>query len=183
MRLAALLAASLALLIVRLYAAQRIGFGDAEALYACYARHPQTVYLDHPGLIGVLARAFGGGDAPSPFAGHIGTALISTAAPWFAALAARAAGASWSAAGLAAGALMLAPEISVGLFGLTPDLLLVVLWYGAVSFGALAMKAAPGSWRALAFSLGSGFAAGLACDAKVSGVLLVLGLALGWASP
>src|SRR5882762_8415696 len=183
MRLAALIAASLALLAVRLYAAQRVGFGDAEALYACYARHPQPVYLDHPGLIGVLARALGGGDVPSPFAGHVGTALISTAAPWFAALAARAAGASWSAAVLAAGALMLAPEISVGLFGLTPDLLLLVLWYVGVLFCALALKSEAGSTRALAFSLASGFAAGLACDAKVSGVLLVVGLAIAWGSP
>src|SRR5258708_13057608 len=129
MRLAALIAATVALLAVRLYAAQHVGFGDAEALYACYARHPQAVYLDHPGLIGVLARALGGGDAPSPFAAHIGTALISTAAPWIAALAARASGASWSAAGLAAGALILAPEIPVGLFRPTPDLLLTPLCY------------------------------------------------------
>ena len=31
-----------------------IGFGDSEALYACYAMHPQPAYLDHPGLIGVI---------------------------------------------------------------------------------------------------------------------------------
>src|SRR5258706_8986095 len=94
----AALATSVALLAIRLYAATRIGFGDAEALYACYARHPQPVYLDHPGLIGVVARALGGGDAPSPFAAHLGTTLLSTAAPWMAALAARATGASWRAA-------------------------------------------------------------------------------------
>jgi hypothetical protein len=175
--------ATLVLLAVRIYAAQRIGFGDSEALYACYARHPQPVYLDHPGLVGLFARLLGGGDAPSPFAAHIGTALLSTAAPWMAALAARASGASWGASALAAGALMLAPEISVGLFGLTPDLLLIVLWYAAVLFSVLAMTAAPGSWRALAFSLASGFATGLACDAKTSGVLLLFGLGLAWASP
>src|SRR5882672_10013392 len=141
MRLPALVAATVALLGIRMYAAQRIGFGDAEALYACYARHPQPVYLDHPGLIGVLARALGAGDSPSPLAAHIGTALLATAAPWMAALAARTAGASWSAASLAAGALMLAPEISVGLFGMTPDLLLFVLWYASVLFSVLALKA------------------------------------------
>src|SRR5258706_13595949 len=119
MRLAALIAASLALLAVRLYAAQRIGFGDAEALYACYARHPQTVYLDHPGLIGVFARALGGGDAPSPVAAHVGTALLSTIAPGVALFAARAVGASWTASALAAIALMIAPGISVGLVGMT----------------------------------------------------------------
>src|SRR5204863_3343143 len=116
-------ASSLVLLALRLYAAERIGFGDAEALYACYARHAQPVYLDHPGLIGVFARAVGGGDAPSPIAAHVATALLCTAAPWVAALAARAVGSSWTGAALAAGALMLAPEISVGLFGMTPDLL------------------------------------------------------------
>src|SRR6185436_6283936 len=117
---------TLALLAVRIYAAQRIGFGDAEALYACYARHPQPVYLDHPGLVGVVARLLGGGDAPSPFAAHLGTALLSTAAP--------------------------------------------------------SMTAQPGSPRALLYSLASGFAVGLACDAKASGVLLLFGLALAWAS-
>ena len=30
----------------------RFGFGDSEALYACYALHPQPAYLDHPALIG-----------------------------------------------------------------------------------------------------------------------------------
>jgi hypothetical protein len=65
---------------------------------------------------------------------------------------------------------------------LTPDLLLIVLWYAAILFTVLAMTAAPGSPRALAFSLASGFMAGLACDAKVSGVLLVFGLGLAWAS-
>jgi hypothetical protein len=183
LRLAALIAATLALLVVRVYAAHRIGFGDAEALYACYARHPQPVYLDHPGLIGVFARALGGGDAPSPLASHLGTAIIATAAPWLAALTARAAGASWSAAGLAAGALMLAPEISVGLFGMTPDLLLFVLWYASVLFSVLALKAPAGSLKTLVFALVSGFATGLACDAKISGVLLLAGLGLGWLSP
>jgi Dolichyl-phosphate-mannose-protein mannosyltransferase len=183
MRWAALVAATLALLALRIYAAHRIGFGDSEALYACYARHPQPVYLDHPGLIGVLARALGGGDAPSPFAAHLGTALLSTMAPWMGALAARAAGASWTGSAIAAGALMLAPEISVGLFGLTPDLLLIVCWYAAVLFAALALKAEPGSARSLLLGLASGFAAGLSCDAKVSGVLLVVGLGLAWASP
>src|SRR6185436_9487323 len=131
---------TLALLAVRLYAAHRIGFGDAEALYACYARHAQPVYLDHPGLIGVVARALGHGDVPSPLAAHIGTALLCTAAPSIAILATRATGVDWSASALAAGALMLAPEVSVGLFGMTRDLLLFVLWYAAVLLAALALR-------------------------------------------
>ena len=109
----ALLASTL-LLAVRLYAAFHVGFGDAEALYACYALHPQSVYLDHPGLIGVIARILGGGFAPSPLATHVATALLATAAPWIAALAARASGASPNASVVTALALMLAPEISIG---------------------------------------------------------------------
>src|SRR5260370_42402335 len=99
MRLAALIAATVALLAVRLYAAHHVGFGDSEALYACYARHPQTVYLDHPGLIGVVARALGGGDAPSPLAAHLRTAVLATLAPWIAALASRALCSAWGASG------------------------------------------------------------------------------------
>ena len=77
---------------------------------------------------------------------------------------------------------MLVPEISVGLFGLTPDLPLILLWYAAVGLSALGIAAKPGSARALAFALGSGCAVGLACDAKVSGILLLLGLVVAWAS-
>ncbi len=52
----------------------------------------------------------------------------------------------------------------------------------SVLFCALALKSEVGSTRALAYALASGFAAGLACDAKVSGVLLVVGLAMAWSS-
>jgi hypothetical protein len=177
------LAASVALLAVRLYAAQRLGFGDAEALYACYARHPQAVYVDHPGLIGMVARFIGSGSSPSPVTAHVWTACLATAAPWVAALAARAAGASRNASAVTALALILAPQISIGLFGLTPDLLLILLWYGSLGSSLWALTAAPGSLRALGGALASGLAAGLACDAKVTGVLLLAGLAWGWSSP
>jgi hypothetical protein len=178
----AVLLASAALLVVRLYAAQRLGFGDAEALYACYARHPQPVYLDHPGLIGVVARVVGGGAPPSPAAAHRVTALLATAAPWAGACAARAAGAPPRAAAVAALALLLAPEISVGLFGLTPDLLLVLFWYASVAASLWAITAPAGSLRALLGALASGAAVGLACDSKVSGALLFVGLVLAWGS-
>jgi hypothetical protein len=177
------LAGSIVLLAVRLYAAQHVGFGDAEALYACYARHPQPVYVDHPGLIGLVARLIGGGSAPSPFAAHHLTAWLATAVPWVAALAALAAGASRTTCALAAVALLLAPEISVGLFGLTPDLLLSLLWYASVGSSLWALSAGVGSVQALGGALASGLTAGLACDAKVTGVLLLAGLAWGWASP
>ncbi len=177
------LAASAALFFVRIYAAQRLGFGDAEALYACYARHPQPVYVDHPGLIGLVARIIGGGSSPSPSAAHQWTACLATATPWVAALAARATGASRNASAVTALALILAPEISIGLFGLTPDLLLILLWYASLASSLWAITSEAGSMRALGGALASGLAAGLACDAKVTGVLLLAGLAWGWASP
>ena len=86
-------------------------------------------------------------------------------------------------AALAAFTLMLVPEISVGLFGLTPDLPLILLWYAAVGLSALADCRKAGLRACAGFALGSGFAVGLACDAKVSGVLLLLGLVMAWASP
>lgn len=173
---------SAALLAVRLYAADLVGFGDAEALYACYARHPQAVYVDHPGLIGAVARLVGRGDAPSPASAHTATALVATAVPWLAALAARALGASWRGALVAALTLMVTPEIAVGTFGLTPDLALIILWYAALGFAGLALRSAAGSLGALAASLAAGMVAGLACDAKASGVLLVAGLVLAYGS-
>ena len=71
----ALALASAALLAVRLYAASHVGFGDSEALYACYALHPQPAYLDHPGLIGVIARVIGGGVQVTPETAHHVTAV------------------------------------------------------------------------------------------------------------
>src|SRR5277367_6679508 len=101
---ATLAALSVTLLAVRLFAASRVGFGDSEALYAAYALHPQPAYLDHPGLIGVVARAIGGGLPLTPERAHLVTAVLATIFPWFVALAARLAGATWRAsivAGLA----------------------------------------------------------------------------------
>src|SRR6185503_15989138 len=55
-RLRTFVVVSVVLLAVRLAAARVVGFGDSEALYACYALHPQPAYLDHPGLVGLFAR-------------------------------------------------------------------------------------------------------------------------------
>src|SRR5580698_11427148 len=90
---AALRAATAAFLALRLVAAARVGFGDSEALYASYALHPQPAYLDHPGLIGSVARAIGGGTAPTPERAHIVTSLLATLVPWVMVLACRACGA------------------------------------------------------------------------------------------
>src|SRR5271170_2042573 len=101
----ALASVSAAMLVVRLVASTRVGFGDSEALYASYALHPQPAYLDHPGLIGVIARAIGEGGAPSPIGAHRATSVAATLLPWVLVVAARAAGATWRAAGIAAIAL------------------------------------------------------------------------------
>ena len=50
------IAASLLLFVLRMHASTILAFGDSEALYASYALFPQPAYLDHPGLISVVAR-------------------------------------------------------------------------------------------------------------------------------
>src|ERR1700722_20151077 len=107
--LGALVLLSAALLAIRAREATRVGFGDSEALYASYALHPQPAYLDHPGLVGIVARVVGGGTAPSPLQAHLVTAVLSTAWPWVMALACRAAGATWVRALWAAFVVALVP--------------------------------------------------------------------------
>src|SRR5580693_10334040 len=136
--LGALALVSAALLAIRALAATRIGFGDSEALYASYALHPQPAYLDHPGLIGIVARVLGGGSAPSPRQAHALTALVSTIVPWLMSLTCRACGAPLRRA-VAAGLLAaVVPEMAIGLFGLTPDLLLAPSWIGSLGLAAFA---------------------------------------------
>jgi hypothetical protein len=179
---AVLAALSLGLLAVRLYAASRIGFGDSEALYACWALHPQPAYLDHPGLVGVVARLIGSGGAPSPQAAHVFTALAATLAPLVGAAAARAAGATWERAAVCAIALVAAPELTVGLFGLTPDLLLAFAWLGTLACAAYGLRAEPGSVRAAVAFLGAGLLAGIGVTAKVTALPLVAALIVTYAS-
>src|SRR5271170_1173974 len=118
---AALAAISVALLGARLYAAAQVGFGDSEALYASYALHPQPAYLDHPGLVGILARLVGGGSAPSPARAHVLTSLLCGLFPFAMALACRACGAAWRRAFAAALVVAVVPEVAVGMFAMTPD--------------------------------------------------------------
>jgi hypothetical protein len=171
---------SLLLLALRLDLAGKVGFGDAEALYACYALHPQPAYLDHPGLVGVVARAVGHGAAPTPIANHRFAAAAATALPWFGVAAARAAGSAWRPALRVFFPLALAPEISIGLFALTPDLPLAYLWIAALGLGALALRSAPGSRAALAGALFAGFSCGLAIDSKLTGLLLLAALGVAF---
>jgi hypothetical protein len=182
LELAMLALVSAGLLCVRLFAATRVGFGDSEALYATYAQHPQPAYLDHPGLIGAVARAIGGGTSPEPERTHVLTSVLSTIAPWTMALACRACGAPWRRSFAAALVFALVPEVAIGLFALTPDLLLMFAWIGALALGAVALQSTPGGARATWAFAAAGVLAGVAAAAKVSGVMLMTALAITYGS-
>lgn len=176
-----LLALSVALAAIRTWAMFAVGFGDSEALYASYALHPQPAYLDHPGLVGWLARLLGHGSAPTPMAAHAWGTLIATSVPWLAAAAARAFGAAWDNAGKAGLVLAVVPETAVGLFAMTPDSLLCPLWLLSLSFAARGSRDRDTVTGATCLLL-AGALAGVAATAKVSGALLWLSLALYFAS-
>lgn len=174
---------SLALLAVRMYATAHVGFGDSEALYACYAMHPQPAYLDHPGLVGTIARVIGGGTAPSPLAAHVVTSLAATAFPWAVALACRASGASWRRAFAGAVVVALVPEIAVGLFALTPDLPCALAWALSLAAAATALRARPSSATATAAFAAAGLLAGIAAASKLTGLTLLVALTAAYAAP
>jgi hypothetical protein len=180
--IACLTGVSIALLVVHLYAATVVGFGDSEALYAAYALHPQPAYLDHPGLVGVFARAIGGGTAPDPIAAHGVTSLLAAAVPWTMALLCRAAGAPWPRALWTALVFALVPQIAIGLFAMTPDLLLALAWIGSLAAAAFALRDRPGSTRATLGFAAAGLLAGTAAASKVTGVLLIAALVAAYAS-
>jgi hypothetical protein len=180
--LVALVAVSAALLIARVYAAGRVGFGDSEALYASYALHPQPAYLDHPGLVGVVMRAIGSGTAPSPQPVHLVTSLGATLVPWAMAAACRAAGATWPRSLVTAVVVALVPQVAIGLFAMTPDLLLAGAWIGALASAALALRSQPGSVRATVGFAAAGVLAGVAAASKVSGAGLIVALAIAYAA-
>ncbi len=172
------LAFTFAVLALKLWMASELGFGDSEALYACYALHPQPAYLDHPGLIGFFAGWLGDGHAPSPITCHVVSAFLSSALPWLGVWAAWQVGAASRHLHLTAFALLLMPEISIGLFGFTPDLLLAPLWVLALGAFAGFVKAEPGSTRALGFALLAGVCLGLGILSKISMLLLLPALAV-----
>lgn len=180
--LVALLAVSGTLLAARWYAAHRLGFGDSEALYACYAKHPQAAYLDHPGLVGWLASAMGDGHGPSPASVHSITAVLATVFPWLGVLVARRVmGASRAHALYAGLVLALVPELAVGLFALTPDLPLAFAELAALGAAVAAMDEAPRSWRAAGLFALAGTMCGVAAASKLSGLLLLPAFALAFA--
>lgn len=161
---------------VRLYAAAVVGFGDSEALYATWAVHPQPAFLDHPGLVGVVARAIGEGAIPTPMRAHAVTSIVATLVPWGAFATARALGATRGAAAVAGVILAVVPETAVGLFGLTPDLLLAPAWLGSLALAGVGLRGPSTSNRSGAAFVGAGLLAGIGCAAKVSGLLLVASL-------
>jgi hypothetical protein len=128
---------------IRLNATRTVGFGDSEALYAAYALHPAAAYLDHPGLIGVIARLIGSGTAPSPEAAHTITSLLATAVPWIALGTARALGATRKGAALCGIAMAATPEIAIGLFAMTPDLPLAICWLTSLACVGAALRSDP----------------------------------------
>ncbi len=167
---------------IRLNATRTVGFGDSEALYACYAMHPAAAYLDHPGLIGVIARLIGQGTAPTPEAAHTITSLLATAVPWIANGTARALGATRRGGALCGIAMAAAPEIAIGLFAMTPDLPLAIGWLTALACAGAALRSDPKSFRASACFLTAGLVAGIASTAKISGLLLLAALAWTYAA-
>jgi hypothetical protein len=180
--LLALAAVSAVLLAARLVASTRVGFGDSEALYASYAIHPQPAYLDHPGLIGGIARIIGGNTAPSPARAHLVTSSLATLVPWAMVLACRACGAPARRAFATGVVFALVPEIAIGLFALTPDLPLALSWLGALAFAAMAIKARSGSGRASLGFAAAGVLAGVSGASKVTGLLLFAALAVAYAT-
>jgi uncharacterized membrane protein len=178
----ALLGVSVAMLAVRLYAVSIVGFGDSEALYASWAAHPQPAFLDHPGLIAIVARAIGEGAIPTPLRAHAVTSLVATIVPWLVFWSARALGTARGRAALAALIVAVVPETAVGLYGFTPDLLLAPAWLGVLALAGVGLRAVPSSNRSVAAFLGAGLLAGIASAAKVSGLLLFVALAATYAS-
>ncbi len=185
----ALFAVSIVLFGLRLWAASRIGYGDSEALYASWAIHPQPAYLDHPGLVGLVARAIGEGAVPTPARTHVVTAVLATLVPWIVVAVARAAGAAKRPSVIAGLVVALVPEVAIGLFALTPDLLLALLWLAALGLAIVGLSpnvpgqdGAPTSQRFIPSAktagalLGAGLVAGVAASAKVSGFLLLAAL-------
>ncbi|MBP9111355.1 MAG: glycosyltransferase family 39 protein, partial [Polyangiaceae bacterium] len=115
---------TLSLLAVHLYASKSLGFGDSEALYATYSLHPQATYVDHPGAVGFVFAAVG----RSPSRVHLLTSFLFLLDVFLFYRVSLALGAREKRA--LAGTFLFAtvPALSIGLFALTPDALLCPLW-------------------------------------------------------
>jgi hypothetical protein len=159
---------------LRLDASRVLGLGDAEALFYAYGLHPQPAYLQHPGLIGWLARCLG--SQASAFYIHVWTAAAATALPWLGVIAARGCGARGTPALRTYFALALLPELCLGSSAFTPDLPFAAFWLAALACAGGALRHPPASFRSLLATLGAGVAVALCCLSKQSGWLLALSL-------
>jgi hypothetical protein len=170
---------------VRLYAARAVGFGDSEALYACYALFPAPAYLDHPGLIGTVMRILGSGNVPTPETVHTATALFGAVVPALFFFTARALGASRETALVAAWPAIVVPEFCIGLFAMTPDTLLLAPWLLSIACAARGLrvgqaKVRDGALHPFVWYCLAGVLAGLATTAKITGALLFVVLMLAY---
>jgi hypothetical protein len=159
-----------------MYLAQRVAFGDAEALYLSYGLFPQPGYLDHPGLIGFVVQLLTADAPPTPYSVHLLSAVLATLVPWIGGWAAFRAGADSAGVCRSVLCLALVPELSIGLFGLTPDLLLACFWLAALGFGVKVLS--PKSDAGSLSYLGLGACLAMALLSKVSGGLLALVVAV-----
>ena len=145
------------------------------ALRELRAATRRPVYLDHPGLIGVL-RALRRGRGSDPFRrASVDRAARHPDAVGRGASPLELRGASWAGAVRRISLAVVTPEIAVGLFGMTPDLPLILC-----DRGALASLRSPFAAARLPFSRCGArvrHVHRLACDAKVSGGSCSCGIA------
>jgi len=145
------------------------GLGDAEALYAQYARHLQGGYVDHPPAIGVLVAATTWALGPSPLGVRAGPIVLF---PMCAALVfaiTRRIGGSDRAASIAVGAYVAIPMLLASGVAASPDAPLAFAWL--LSLYAILRSEREPAWTAVA-----GLAAGLALLSKYSGAWLLAGV-------
>ncbi|MBW2278423.1 MAG: glycosyltransferase family 39 protein, partial [Deltaproteobacteria bacterium] len=161
-----------------------LGLGDAEALYACYGRHLQPSYLNHPPLIGWLVFLFGSIFGDSVLAVRAVSLLLTPLALLFGFLLTRdlfgERAAAWSSL-----LLLATPMFSVGMVAATPDVPLVVLWLLFVwqLNRALSVAEPVGSWQKLGRPALLGAVLGLAFLSKYTGAFLAVTALFAVAGP
>ena len=152
-----------------------LDLGDAEALYAVYAQHPQSSYLDHPPLIGLLLRVpitlFGAGTVSVRLVPMLCAALCLILAflitrDLF----------GHSAAALCVGLMIASPVFSIGMTAASPDAPLAVLTLLFVRLFYRSLNPEnDGTVKRQLFPLLSGIVLGFAFLAKYTGACLALG--------
>jgi hypothetical protein len=169
------LAVLLLLAISNLLASVLLGLGDAEALYACYGRHLQLAYLDHPPLIGWLTAAVTTLLGQSVLAVRVVSLLLTPLTLWLAFVLARDLYGS-RAAGWTSLLLLATPMFAIGTIAVTPDSPLMVLWLAFVWQLQRALKETDrvGAWPRFGRPVLLGLLLGAAFLSKYTGVCLVV---------